>query len=159
MTVPRVLFVCTGNLCRSPLAAGLFAARCGTRLSTAWTVDSAGLHAREGLAPAAPAIAVAEEHGVDISAKRSRCFVHEDFARFDHIVAMDRGHLDFLSATCPPAYRGRIALLEDERGQPIEVPDPYGRPLRAFRHAAQLLVTGIAVLLEDLEKEGSGSRT
>lgn len=159
MNVPGILFVCTGNICRSPLAAGLFAARCGARLSAAWTVDSAGLHARDGLPPAAPAIAVAEEHGVDISALHSRRFVREDFDRFDRIVAMDRGHLDFLSATCPPVYRGRIALLEDACGQVIEVPDPYGRPLRAFRQAAQLLVTGVTVLLAELEKECSGSRT
>lgn len=157
--MPRILFVCTGNLCRSPLAAGLFAARCSVRLSTAWTADSAGLHARDGLPPAALAVTAAEEYGVDISAGRSRCFVREDFDRCDHIIAMDRGHLDFLSATRPPAYRGHIALLEDARGQAIEVPDPYGRPLRAFRHAAQLLVTGITALLEDLEEECSRRRT
>lgn len=150
-----VLFVCTGNICRSPFAAGLFGARCG-QLPDTWQVDSAGIHARPGLPPEPHAIALAAELGVDLSAARSRIFERTDFARFDNIVAMDRGHLDFLQAIRPLDFDGRIALLEDERGNSLEVPDPYGRPLRIYRTTARLIATGIAALLEDLgaEKEG-----
>ena len=147
-----VLFVCTGNICRSPFAAGLFRARCG-QLPGTWQVDSAGIKARPGLPPEPHAIALAAELGVDLSAARSRCFERADFTRYDHLVAMDRGHLDFLQAVRPHGFEGRIALLEDGHGNALEVPDPYGRPVRIYRAAARLIATGIAALLEDLGAE------
>ena len=147
-----VLFVCTGNICRSPFAAGLFRARC-SELPDSWLVDSAGIHARPGLAPEPHAIALASEFGVDLSASRSRSFERADFTRYDNLVAMDRGHLDFLQAVRPREFDGHIALLTDAHGNALEVPDPYGRPVRAYRTAARLIATGIAALLEDLGAE------
>jgi protein-tyrosine phosphatase len=152
LSVSSILFVCTGNICRSPFAAGLFRARCG-HLPDFWQVDSAGIHARPGLPPEPRVIALAAELGVDLGLARSRAFEGSDFTRHDNIVAMDRGHLDFLEAIRPHGFEGRIALLEDGRGNALEVPDPYGRPLRIYRKAAHLIATGIAALLEDLAAE------
>jgi protein-tyrosine phosphatase len=148
--VSAILFVCTGNICRSPIAEGLFRAG-SARLDGAWHVDSAGIHARDGEAPTAPAIAVAARHGADIAGLRARQFVPDDFARFDAIVALDRGHLDFLEALVPAAWSGRLGLFVDRRGRPFEVPDPYGRTAWAYRRAGHLIAEGIEALLDELE--------
>lgn len=148
-----ILFVCTGNLCRSPLAEGLFRAG-AVRLPGVWSIDSAGIHALDGQPPAPPAVAEAARHGVDIAALRARHFTPADFARFDCIVAMDRGHLDYLATLAPTTWSGRLGLFVDRRGKPFEVPDPYGRTVWAYRRAGRLIAQGIAVLLDELGGTG-----
>jgi len=149
----RILFVCTGNICRSPLAEGLFSARIAEREGD-WLVDSAGIHALVGRPPAPLALAAAADLGIDISALRARAFEVADFTRFEHIVAMDAGHLDYLQAVRPPHWAGRLGLLHDARGRPFEVPDPYGRAASAYRRAARLIARGVASLLAELDENG-----
>ncbi|MEQ8661262.1 MAG: low molecular weight protein-tyrosine-phosphatase [Gammaproteobacteria bacterium] len=144
-----ILFVCTGNICRSPLAEGLFRAA-ASQLAESWRVDSAGMAALVGQAPAPLAIATAADRGCDITALRARQFERADFARFDNIVAMDAAHLDYLQALCPAPWTGRLGLLHDAAGRPFEVPDPYGRPAAAYRRAALLIERGIAALVTEL---------
>jgi len=145
-----ILFVCTGNICRSPLAEGLFHAGVAGRGSD-WLIDSAGIHALVGRPPAPLALATAAELGIDIGALRARTFEVTDFAHFQHIVAMDAGHLDYLQAVRPPHWTGRLGLLYDDRGRPFEVPDPYGRAASAYRRAAKLIARGVAALLAELD--------
>jgi protein-tyrosine phosphatase len=124
-----VLFVCLGNICRSPTAAGVFGtavARAG--LATRIHVDSAGTGDwHVGRPPDTRAIAAARDRGYDLSGLRARQVRRSDFSRFDWILAMDRANLTALKALRPPAYAGHLGLfleLAPELGI-AEVPDPY----------------------------------
>src|SRR5690348_15769529 len=97
----RILFVCLGNICRSPLAEGAMRAAAG-KAGLAVEVDSAGTgdwHA--GKAPDRRAIATAARHGIDISGLRARQVSPDDFERFDHLIALDRKNLDDLRLMMP----------------------------------------------------------
>ena len=149
-----VLFVCSGNICRSPLAAGLFChalERLGQR--AAIRVDSAGTQAAAGLPPTELAIAIAAAYGVDISAARSRRIGPGDFARYGRIIAMDHGHLDLLVHTQPASYIGVIALMTTDGGKAFEVPDPYGGGRRDYAKAGRLIAVGVRSLINDLFPE------
>lgn len=124
---PSVLFVCLGNICRSPLAEAAFrdaAAQAGLDVE----VDSAGIgHWHIGEPPDPRARAVARRHGVDISAYRARQVAREDFHRFRHIVALDRENLAALRRMAPPDGSAAVSLLLDHvPGREGEaVADPY----------------------------------
>ncbi len=152
--MPRLLFVCTGNICRSPIAEGILrAALTENHLDAEWSVDSAGIHAVYGLPPAPLAIKAAADYGADIRMLRSRPFRTQDFASAEHIFALDLGHLDFLQAVRPADFRGGISLLPAASGGGgINVPDPYGRSRSDFIAATRLIAAGIGVLLGDLSR-------
>jgi protein-tyrosine phosphatase len=111
--MPSLLFVCLGNICRSPLAEGALraeAARRGLKL----TVDSAGTgdwHAGE--APDRRAQATARRHGVDVSGLRARQVTPDDFRRFDHVIALDHDNLADLRALAPADATAQLSLLLD----------------------------------------------
>ncbi|WP_332678132.1 low molecular weight protein-tyrosine-phosphatase [Brevundimonas sp.] len=110
---PSVLFVCLGNICRSPLAEGALRAE-AARLGLDLIVDSAGTgdwHAGEP--PDARAIAVARRNGVDISALRARQVTPGDFRRFTHIVALDHDNLSSLRELAPSRATAELSLLLD----------------------------------------------
>ena len=124
----RVLFVCTGNLCRSPMAAALAAARHRTG---GMVFESAGVMALDG-APATPtAVAVCAEIGVDLGDHRARRLTPEIAAAADAIYVMTDGHREQVHQIAPEAA-GRVALLRPDGG---ELDDPYGLPLEAYRAA------------------------
>lgn len=127
MTRPSVLFVCLGNICRSPLAESAFRAE-ADRLGIAVEIDSAGTGDWHiGRPPDPRATAVAQRNGVDIAHLRARQVSPDDFHRFDHIVALDRKNLDHLRRMAPPGGKARLSLLLDHvPGRAGEVvPDPY----------------------------------
>lgn len=124
-----VLFVCTGNICRSPTAHGLLRARTAEAgLAGLIEVDSAGTHGyHAGEAPDRRSVACARAHGIDLSDLRARKIVPADFSRFDIIAVMERSHEQALRGFCPPALADRVGLLmrfAPEAGS-LEVPDPY----------------------------------
>lgn len=124
----RVLFVCLGNICRSPTAHGVFQQRVdGAGLSEAVLVDSAGTAGWHcGRAPDPRSQAFAAAHGYDLSALRARQVAAEDFRQFDYILAMDRANLSDLQALRPVDSRAELALFLDYAdGACDEVPDPY----------------------------------
>jgi len=126
MTV-SVLFVCLGNICRSPLAEAAFRAE-AERLGLEAEIDSAGTGDwHVGHPPDRRAQAVARRNGIDISHLRARRVRPEDFDRFDHIVALDRENLANLEAMRPPGARARLSLLLDhvEGREGDAVADPY----------------------------------
>ena len=147
---PSVLFVCTGNICRSPFAAGLFSKlqqHAGTQIHS----DSAGIHAMLD-APAAPlSVEVAAQYQVDLNAHRARQLAQSDYQAFSHLIALDFGHFDFLRATLPAGCKPEVALLMSyvDAGT-LEVPDPYMKKRRAFEQAAELIKRGVGGLLEDI---------
>jgi protein-tyrosine phosphatase len=128
-TDANVLFVCLGNICRSPSAEGVFRHRVERAgLGARIRVDSAGTGDwHVGRPPDSRAIAAARARGYDISPLRARQVRRSDFAHFDWILAMDRSNLTALQALRPAGYRGHLGLfleLAPELGI-AEVPDPY----------------------------------
>ena len=122
-----ILFVCLGNICRSPLAEAAFRAEV-ERLGLAVNVDSAGTGDwHRGHPPDRRAIAAAGRNGIDISHLRARQVRPEDFDRFDHVVALDRQNLRDLKRLQPPGSKARLSLLLDHvDGREGEaVADPY----------------------------------
>ncbi len=122
-----VLFVCLGNICRSPLAEAAFRWE-AERLGLDVEIDSAGTGDWHiGHPPDARAAAVAARNGIDISHRKARLVTAEDFRRFDHIVAHDSKNLADLEALRPAGSRARLSLLldhvEGRRGQPVA--DPF----------------------------------
>jgi protein-tyrosine phosphatase len=122
-----VLFVCMGNICRSPLAEGAFRAEADRR-GLDVHVDSAGTggwHAGEP--PDRRARAAAARNGVDISGLRARQVTRDDFHRFDHIIALDGDNLAHLERLRPAGSQAQLSLLLDhvEGREGEEVADPY----------------------------------
>jgi Protein-tyrosine-phosphatase len=118
----KILMVCLGNICRSPLAHGVLQ-QLVHRKGLDWTVDSAGIGGwHVGNPPDHRAIAIARRYGVDISEQRAQQFSDSHFDAFDHILAMDRRNLRSLMTQAKTAnHRARIQLFLDDS----EVPDPY----------------------------------
>ena len=150
----RVLFVCLGNICRSPTADAVFraqVARAGLR--DAVQVDSCGTAAYHvGEAPDARASAAAARRGYDLSSLRARQFEVGDFERFDYILPMDESNLAHLAARRPAVYRGHLGLfleLAPELGR-REVPDPYYGGERGFEEVLDLVETAGERLLAEL---------
>jgi len=123
----RVLFVCLGNICRSPLAEAAFRVE-AARIGLAVEADSAGTGGwHRGEPPDRRAIAAARRNGVDISGLRARQVTRADFDRFDHVLALDEENLADLERLRPPGSRARLSLLLDHvPGREREaVADPY----------------------------------
>lgn len=118
----RVLMVCLGNICRSPLAAGVLLAQ-ARAAGLDWQVDSAGTAGWHTGRPAdRRSVAVARAHGVNIQAHRGRMLTEADFDRYEAILVMDReNQREVLAMASTPEHRAKVALLDD----PAIVPDPY----------------------------------
>lgn len=156
----NILFVCTGNICRSPMAAGILRAGLEeTGLIDRYAVESAGIHAVVGSPPTDNAVKVAAGYGADIRGHSARAFDKLDFTRFELIVAMDSGHLDFLRHVRPASFSGELTLLPAAQGaRTVEVADPYGRSRRAYARAARLIAEGVGVMLAGMLKRASAAR-
>jgi protein-tyrosine phosphatase len=126
MSKIAVLFVCLGNICRSPLAEAAFRME-AERLELAVEVDSAGTGDwHRGEPPDRRAQAAARRNGVDIGGYRARQVRAEDFARYTHIVAMDADNLADLERLRPPGARAELSLMLEHAGRAGEaVEDPY----------------------------------
>jgi protein-tyrosine phosphatase len=150
----RILFVCTGNICRSPTAEGLFRARAAASgLADRFQADSAGTSGYHvGDPPSTPAIRIAAERGIDLGALRARRLEPVDFARFDLALGMDRGHLEAMQALAPAGKRAKLGLLLDYApALPLrEVPDPYYGGDEDYRRSFELIAAGIDGLIRAL---------
>jgi len=146
-----VLFVCMGNICRSPSAEGVFRA---VAKRSGWArkllIDSAGTHDYHiGEPPDARAIASAQRRGYDIAKLRARQFDAKDFGRFDWILAMDANNLHRLIEMRPKEFGGHVGLLLDlapELGI-REVPDPYYGGPDGFERMLDLIEPASEALL------------
>jgi protein-tyrosine phosphatase len=151
-----VLFVCMGNICRSPTAEGVFRKLLAERApDLAVEIDSAGTHGyHAGRPPDVRARRAAERRGVDLSLLRARQVTADDFARFELLLAMDRQNLDHLLEICPAEFRDRVRLLLDFAPQlgREDVPDPYYGGATGFEQVLDLVEEASAGLLEHLKR-------
>jgi len=142
----RVLFVCTGNICRSPTAEGVMR-KLAADMGLAVHVESAGTHDYHvGDPPDERAQHHARGRGYDLSAQRARQVRRRDFAEFDLIVAMDRGHLTILLDNCPPQHQGKVRMLVAGH----DVPDPYYGGPEGFEQVLDMVEAACLGLLAEL---------
>ena len=152
---PAVLFVCLGNICRSPLAEAAFRYE-AARLSLGVEAASAGTGGWHiGEAPDRRAQAVAKRHGIDISFYRARQVTAQDFQRYSHIVALDSENLKVLNAMRPVEGTAALSLLLDHvAGREGEgVADPYYRDMAEFERTWAEVTAGAQALARRLLEE------
>lgn len=149
-----VLFVCLGNICRSPTAEAVFRRQVADAgLAGRVRIDSAGTGAwHVGKAPDVRAQAAARQRGYDLSALRARQVHAGDFNDFDYLLAMDRDNLAVLQRMAPAGARARLALTLDfaPTAALSEVPDPYYGGPEGFAQVLDLLEAAGTGLLEEL---------
>ncbi|MBU0593216.1 MAG: low molecular weight phosphotyrosine protein phosphatase [Gammaproteobacteria bacterium] len=159
MKETSVLFVCMGNICRSPTAEGVFrdlVTRSG--MDKAIRIDSAGTHSYHiGKSPDARASAAAAQRGYDLSALRGRQVCEQDFLVFDYILAMDEENLSNLKRICPNGQEHKVSLfLEHSRKfSEREVPDPYYGGAQGFEHVLDMVEDAAQGLLDKLAEAHS----
>ncbi len=155
----RVLFVCTGNICRSPIAEGVFRQLVAEHgLTESISADSAGtIDYHAGESPDRRAQAAARSRGIDLSGLRARQIRPDDFDRFDHILVMDEDNFTAVRAACPPARLNRIRRFLDYAPHlgTREVPDPYYGGPKGFESVLDLCTAASTGLLESLRESPS----
>jgi protein-tyrosine phosphatase len=135
----RILVVCVGNICRSPMAAALLARRLSKRAPPI-VVESAGIAALVGR-PADPiAVELMRDRGLDISSHRARQLTEQLLVKTDLVIVMQQGHVRSIETSFPHA-RGRVHRIG--RWGSFDVPDPYGQPRAAFERALEQIERGI----------------
>ncbi|MEP6907055.1 MAG: low molecular weight protein-tyrosine-phosphatase [Pseudoxanthomonas sp.] len=153
----KLLVVCLGNICRSPLAEGALRARIETSpLAGNVEVDSAGTgdwHAGQG--PDPRAVACAREHGVDISGLRARQLQRSDFDAFDWLLCADAQNVRDVLSRAPANQRDKVVLLTEWAGvDGGSVPDPYTGGELEFEHAWQLVDSAARAVVQRLCRDG-----
>ncbi len=151
-----LLFVCMGNICRSPTAEGVFRKVWLERApELKLRIDSAGTHAYHiGEPPDPRAQRAAARRGVDLSGQRARRVHAPDFERFDLVLAMDLLNLELMREIAPPAHHPRIRLMMEfapHLGR-TEVPDPYYGGANGFEHVLDLVEESSIGLLEHVRE-------
>jgi len=154
-TKMKILFVCTGNICRSPTAEGVFQyLLTDMGLDRAVTADSAGTHGYHvGEAPDPRTVETAAKRGYDLSAQKARRVRTDDFEKFDLILAMDRGHLSYLQAMQPHGSKAEVRLFLDFHPSKDlkDVPDPYYGGGRGFEDVLDMVEAASIELIGHLK--------
>ncbi|MEY2860777.1 MAG: hypothetical protein RL392_1235 [Pseudomonadota bacterium] len=155
MKTISVLFVCMGNICRSPTAHGVFRHKVKSLgLHDFVTVDSAGTH---NYHPGSPPDERSQEHatkrGCDLSDLRARQIRKSDFETFDHILVMDWDNLSLVQEKCPPQHQKKVRRFTEfcqEFDSPV-VPDPYYGGAQGFEHVLDLIEDASEGFLQHLK--------
>jgi len=140
MEKTKVLMVCLGNICRSPLAQGILEAKVDPSQVFVDSAGTGGWHAGE--APDPRSIEVAHKYGIDISGQKARKFTKADLDTFDHIYAMDQSNFNnIIALATSPAQRDKVKLLLDSaiNIENTEVPDPYYGGKQGFEDVYSLI--------------------
>ncbi len=152
----KVLFVCMGNICRSPTAEGVFLKKLrDAGRESEFEVDSAGTHSYHvGSSPDGRAQAAARLREVELRGLRARRVSDQDFLHYDLILGMDHANLGDLEAVCPPENRHKLRLMLEFGGsERDEVPDPYYGGDNGFEVVLDLLEDATDGLLEYLARD------
>ncbi len=154
MSPVKVLFVCTGNICRSPSAQGVFEKQVAAQnLATHFKIDSAGTHNYHvDEAPDSRSQWAALQRGMDLSAQRARQVHKNDFKNFDYVLAMDEDNYWALDTLCPREEKHKLKLLLSYAPElkTTSVPDPYYGGPHGFDHVLDLLEVACQKLLDHL---------
>jgi protein-tyrosine phosphatase len=138
----KILMVCLGNICRSPLAQGIMEQKIHEN-GLSWTVDSCGTGGwHSGELPDPRSTAEARKHGIDLNTQRARQFRSIDIDEFDLIFAMDRHNKRDIQAYCNTAEEhAKVKLIMDElnKGEGVDVPDPYYGGPEGFQQVYNML--------------------
>ena len=149
-----VLFVCMGNICRSPTAEGVFRHHVNERgLADRIAIDSAGTHAYHvGEPPDRRAFAAAERRGISLAEISARRVSDSDYEKFDYIIAMDEDNLQRLTEQAPEEHRSKLRLFMSFAAVDVtEVPDPYYGGSAGFERVLDLIEEASRGLLETLD--------
>ncbi|WP_277752515.1 low molecular weight protein-tyrosine-phosphatase [Candidatus Methylobacter oryzae] len=153
-----VLFVCMGNICRSPTAEGVFTKLVKDhKLDAYFAIDSAGTHAYHvGNAPDLRSQSAARERGIDLSNLRARQVVFGDFEDFDYVLAMDDDNYSILVNSCPEQHKAKIKYFLDYAPHLNErqVPDPYYGGAYGFEKVLDMVEEASAGFLQALRESG-----
>lgn len=154
----RILFICLGNICRSPMAEGIFRNLVeDSGAGDQFHIDSAGLGAwHVGDPPDSRGQETLRRHGIDISGQQARQVTIEDFNDFDLLIAMDCSNREALQALAPAgmAHKVRLFLEFAENARVVEVPDPYYGSDGGFEGVRDLITQASQGLLADLTSDG-----
>lgn len=150
----RLLFVCMGNICRSPTAQGVADAQLKKRgWASLVETDSAGTHAYHvGEPPDRRACQAAAKRGIDLTGQRARRVSHRDFEDFDYILAMDGHNYRALEEIAPATHQSRLVMMLEfgDLGVATDVPDPYYGGGHGFEQVLDLLDDAVSGLMDDL---------
>ncbi len=155
----NILFVCTGNICRSPTAEGVLRHRLALHgLEDKVQVDSAGTHAYHvGEAPDMRSVAAAKKRGILIGDLRARKIAPADFHRFQLILGLDAEHVRLLRLMSPSSSISTVDLfLNYVHGKMQDVPDPYYGDERGFEHVLDLAEAGADAMITKLKIHSIG---
>ncbi len=150
--IRKVLFVCMGNICRSPMAEGLMIERLRQEGRQYLSVSSAGIFATPGNPPEPSAIHVTREAGVDISGHRARMVNNENLGWADIVLVMESGQRGFISMAFPQ-QSAKVGLLGDfnrSQGEGGEIADPYGSSMEVYRTCFEEIGEAIDGLIHSL---------
>lgn len=154
----KVLFVCMGNICRSPTAEGVFTKLVKDhKLDAHFAIDSAGTHAYHvGNAPDLRSQSAALERGIDLSGLRARQVIHGDFEDFDYVLAMDDENYSILINACPEQHKPKVKYFLDYAPHLNErqVPDPYYGGQYGFERVLDMVEEASAGFLKALRESG-----
>jgi len=159
LTKVHVLFVCTGNICRSPIAQGVFCDYVQkARLEKRIVIDSAGTHAfYADYTPEPMAQTITQRRGIDISHLRSRRICKQDYENFDYILAADQSNYEYMLSECDSKYQYKIELLMNYAPSfnVAGIPDPYVREadVREYEEVFDMIDLACKGLLERLKRE------
>lgn len=157
-----VLFVCMGNICRSPTAEGVFRKLVQEEgVADLFRIDSAGTHAYHvNKAPDHRAQSAAHSRGIDISSLRARQVEVSDFAEFDHVLVMDRDNYDELQFVCPKSQSHKVKFFLDYAPdlKTREVPDPYYGGAQGFERVLDMVEAAAQGFLQEVMRETSLER-
>jgi protein-tyrosine phosphatase len=153
---PSVLFVCLGNICRSPSAEAVFkkkASENGLKIE----IDSAGTAGyHKGAAPDKRSQAVGEDRGYSFKGLKCRKVVEQDFEKYDYILGMDNANVTNLLEACPEEFQHKVALfLSFSQSEEQEVPDPYYGGKGGFEYVLDLIEQGADGFVTHLKSSGS----
>lgn len=155
----KVIFVCLGNICRSPTAEGVFRHLVEQEGCSDWiTTDSAGTHAYHiGAQPDQRSQQTARARGIDLSDLRGRKAIENDFIEFDYVLAMDNDNYQILADLCPTGLEEKLSLFLDfsKDYSESQVPDPYYGGDQGFEHVFDLVESASRGLLDDIKSRYS----